>query len=90
MSVFQVVPDAYAVSVTKGVYKQVEVYERDCLLYINHGSGFVRLVRGNYTKIATSAPNTYIDELTVNFDLWLTGTGSLCTEQHPKKHRTFL
>ena len=90
MSVFQVVPDAYAVSVTKGVYKKVEVYERDCLLYIKHGSGFVRLVRGTYPKIATSVPNTYIDELTVKFDLWLTDTGSLCTEQHPKKHRTFL
>lgn len=89
MSVFKVIPDAYAISVTKGVFKQASVYERDGLIYINHGSGFVRLVRGSHTKVATSAPNTYIDELAVDFEVWLTSTGSLCTESYPKKHRSF-
>ena len=89
MSVFKVIPDAYAVSVTKGVFKQVEVYERDGLIYINHGSGFVRLVRGSHTKIATTSPNTYIDELTVDFDLWVTSTGSVCTDSYQKKYKYF-
>lgn len=48
---FTILEDAYAVLYSKGVYRQVKVYSRAGKVYAQHGSGFVRLVRGGGTTV---------------------------------------
>lgn len=44
-----------------GVFKQVDLFERDDILFAKHGSGYVRLL----DKGQTSHPKTFWDEMSV-------------------------
>ena len=53
MERFQIVEDAAAIVLARGVYRQVKVFRRGKDLYAANGSGFIRLYRGG----STSLPN---------------------------------
>lgn len=51
MALFSIVEDAQVILFSKGVYRQVKVYERDGKFYAAQGSGFIRLSRGGQTTV---------------------------------------
>jgi hypothetical protein len=54
MNFFTIIPEAQGIIHSRGVYRQVPLYQRgDGRVYAKIGSGFVRLSQGG----ATSAPN---------------------------------
>lgn len=53
MNFITAIPEGQAIIHSKGVYRQVPLYERGGRIYAKHGAGFVRLSQGG----ATSAPN---------------------------------
>ena len=59
MKYFSICDEAQAIIHTRGVYRQVPVYQRGENLYAKHGSGFVRLAAGG----VTSAPNIKWSEI---------------------------
>ena len=59
MKYFSIIPEAQAIIHSRGVYRQVPIYERDRKIYAKHGGGFVRLSQGG----ATSAPNVRWSEV---------------------------
>lgn len=73
MSLFTIVPEAFAIVVSKGVYKQAPVYERNSRLFVKYGSGFIYLsqLRG------TSVPSVRVDELLLPFEAKMMDTGFL-------------
>lgn len=93
MFLFQQVEDAKAIVKMKGVYKQTDVYQRQGYLYVQHGSGYAALIRGNVTPIGTSVANLLVDDLYMpdSFDnkVWITKGGRLCLEQCEYKHKEF-
>ena len=58
---FTVIPDAAAVMVSKGIYKQAKIYDYRGKLYASHGSGFILLK----TAGTTSLPNIRWEEIEV-------------------------
>ena len=59
MNYFTAIPDAQAITTSKGVYRQVPVYQRDGKIYARHGNGFIRLMQGG----VSSHPNVRWTEL---------------------------
>lgn len=70
---FTKVEAAYAIIVSKGVYRQVDVYERGCRLFVKYGSGFIYLAQRN----STSVPGVRCDEVILPFEHKMTETGFL-------------
>ena len=58
---FHRLEDCEAVIRRKGVWRQVPMYERDELLYVKVGAGYVRLVAGG----RTSDPDVLVDDYEV-------------------------
>lgn len=59
MNYFTAIPDAQAITLSKGVYRQVPVFQRDSKIYARHGNGFIRLMQGG----TSSHPNVRWAEL---------------------------
>ena len=66
MNYFSIIPEGQAIINTKGVYRQVAIYQRASsinegrkILYAKFGSGFIRLLQGG----ATSNPNVRWHEI---------------------------
>ena len=59
MSGFRQREGDFAITSSGGVYKQVDVFERDGFLYVRHGSGFVQVSYDGSTTKAT----VRVDEL---------------------------
>jgi hypothetical protein len=60
MSFFKHVEGEAAVLVSRGLYRQTDLYTRDGYLYAKHGNGFARLMADG----ATTVPNLRLDFLT--------------------------
>lgn len=56
---FTVIEYAWAIVVSKGVYRQVKVYERNRRIYVGHGSGFIAAYRSGKTGL----PNVRWDDI---------------------------
>lgn len=59
MNFFTVIPDAWGIIHSRGVYRQVPLYERAGRIHAKYGAGFVRLNQGG----GTSCPNVRWAEL---------------------------
>lgn len=59
MKYFSIIPEAQGIIHTRGVYRQVPLYERNGSIHAKHGSGFVRLSVGG----ATSCPSIRWSEI---------------------------
>lgn len=70
---FAKVEEAYAIIVSKGVYRQCDVYERKARLFVKYGSGFIYLGQRN----STSVTSVRLDELVIPFEHKMTETGFL-------------
>lgn len=61
MERFHIIPEAEAIVRSKGVFKQVKVYQRAGALFIGAGGGFVRIYKdGN-----TGMPNLSWDDIDI-------------------------
>ena len=78
MSGFNKLEGEFAITVSNGVYKQSDVYERNGYLYVKSGSGFVQL---NHTG-GTSTPKVRLDELNMETPIAMSKLGRLCIEGH--------
>lgn len=70
---FTVIEDAWAIVVSKGVYRQVKVYERGGRIYVGHGSGFIAA----YSQGRTGLPNVRWDDVHVPSDHKFDGLGRM-------------
>lgn len=52
---FQVIEDAAAIVLARGVYRQVKLFRRGNDLYAANGSGFIRMYRGGTTSLPNVA-----------------------------------
>ncbi len=50
MDYFSEIPEGQAIVMTRGVYRQVKLYERGGKVYARHGSGLVKLSQGGSTS----------------------------------------
>ncbi len=50
MKFFTQIPEAQAILRQSGVYRQVDLYARDGLVYAKYGAGYVRLAQGGSTS----------------------------------------
>lgn len=78
MSGFNKLEGEFAITVSNGVYKQADVYERNGYLYVKSGSGFVQL---NHTG-GTSTPKVRLDELNIETPIAMSKLGRLCIKGH--------
>ena len=62
---FHKVEDAVIILVSKGTFKQTEVYFRKGYLYAKHGGGFIRLQKH---EKGTSCPNVNYDDIHLPFE----------------------
>lgn len=76
MAFFQKVEGEGAVIVENGVYKQVELYTRDGVIYVKTAGGFVRVMSDGSTSKAGG--RLRLDFLSWEGKLHRTPTGSLC------------
>lgn len=76
MGVFKQLQGDTVILTTGGVYKQVNLYERDGDLYAGWAGGFIRL----YDTGATSQPVVRIEQLITNAPLHRDPFGRLSTE----------
>lgn len=53
MDYFTEIPDAHAITVSNGVYRQVKMFARGGKVYARHGAGFVRLLQSCQTTCPT-------------------------------------
>ena len=51
MNLFTRVENAFAILLTRGEYRQAELYERGGFFYAAHGRGFVRLLGNRMTTV---------------------------------------
>lgn len=77
---FYLVEGAVVITRSKGVFKQAKVYERNGLLYAQHGGGFIRL-----NRTGTSNPNVFIDGLEVPDGFGFNKLGYMTTFASPEK-----
>lgn len=78
MGFFKHMEGEAAVVVERGVFKQVDVYERDGVLYAKTGGGFVRLmVDGSTTKAGCRLETISVETLRRD------AVGRLCSIGHP-------
>lgn len=59
MNFITAIPEGQAIINSRGVYRQVPIYERGGKIYAKYGAGFVRLSQGG----ATSSPSVRWAEL---------------------------
>jgi len=78
MAGFNKLEGEFAITRTNGVYKQVDVYERNGYLFVKHGSGFIQL---NHTG-GTSTPKVNLDELNIETPIAMSKLGRLCVKGH--------
>lgn len=76
MSFFQHVEGEAAILVENGVYRQVDLYQRDGYLYAKVGNGFVRLMADG----ATTKAKLRLDFMSFDKPLYRDGMGRLCTD----------
>lgn len=79
MGFFKHIEGEAAVLVDKGVYRQVDLYERDGVLYAKVGAGFVKL----YATGATTKPSTRVETLSFDGALYKDGLDRLLTRELP-------
>lgn len=77
MGFFKQVEGEAAIVVIKGVYKQVDLYERDGFLYAKTAGGFVRLMADG----STTKDRMRLDHMSWNGSLCRDGMGRLCTSE---------
>ncbi len=77
---FHVIEGAVAITRSKGVFKQTKVYQRNGLIYCQHGGGYIRI-----SKTGTSNPNVYVDGLEIPDGFGYTKLGYMCEPSHPEK-----
>lgn len=53
MERFHKVDEGAVITLSKGVWRQSDLYRRECNLYAKHGAGFIRLFKGGGTSIPT-------------------------------------
>lgn len=70
-----------AVLVVNGVYKQVPIYIRDCLIYAAISGGFVRLKEDG----STSQPKMRLDHMDFDGELHRDELGRLCVPSTERK-----
>lgn len=81
MGLFQKVEGDAAILSANGVYKQVDIYLRNGLVFAAYGGGFVKL----FADGSTSKPTLRLDTLSADsIALHRTGTGVLCNQSVPK------
>ena len=78
MSGFNKLEGEFAVTVSNGIYKQVDVYERNGYLYVQQGSGFIQV---NHTG-GTTSPKVRLDELNIETPIAMSKLGRLCIKGH--------
>ena len=78
MSGFNKLEGEFAITVSNGVYKQVDVYERNGYLYVAQGSGFIQI---NHTG-GTTSPKVRLDELNIETPIAMSKLGRLCLKDH--------
>lgn len=69
MQFFTIIPEGQAIVHSRGVYRQVPVYERGGVCHAKHGGGFIRLSRGG----GTSHPNVKWADLDTPEGQWSEG-----------------
>lgn len=62
---FHKIEDAVIILVSKGTFKQTDVYQRSGYIYAKHGGGYVRLQKH---EKGTSCPKLNYDELYLPFE----------------------
>lgn len=77
MAFFQKVEGDAAVIVENGVYKQVDLYTRDGMLYVQSGGGFIRL----FADGSTTKAKTRLDFMSFDHGLFKDSLGRLCTAE---------
>ena len=78
MAGFTKLEGEFAVTVQNGVYKQVDVYERNGYLFVSHGSGYIQLTHTG----STTAPKVRLDELNMETPIAMSKLGRLCVKGH--------
>lgn len=51
MKLFHLIEDIQCITLCRGVFRQVDVYERDHRVYAKHGGGYVRLEGNGGTSV---------------------------------------
>jgi hypothetical protein len=69
MQFFTIIPDAQAIVHSRGVYRQVPLYQRGNTIYAKHGGGYIRLSRGG----GTSHPNVKWADIDTPIGKWTEG-----------------
>lgn len=89
MSVFTKLEDSYAVTYHRGLFRQVEVFERKGYLYVKHGSGFASLHKSNTAELATSLPDLKVVELNTDMVVGITKTWKMCLKSCEAYHQRY-
>lgn len=79
MGFFKQVEGEAAIVIINGVFKQVDIYERDGNLYAKTAGGFVRLMADG----STSKAKMSLNYMSWNGKLMRDGMGRLCTADAP-------
>ena len=73
---FHIIPDAVAVTYSRGVWRQHTVYKYNGQVFIKHGGGYARVMKSGDTSI----PNVRVDAIEVPWkDKKYTPTGYMLT-----------
>lgn len=83
MGFFKKVEGSAAIIVSNGVYKQVDVFERDGFLFCASSGGFIRLMHDG----STSKAKTTLNFMAWDGPLYRSRTGTLCTEAANQNNR---
>lgn len=78
---FTIIEGGLAVTKSKGIFRQVKLYERGQRIYCQWGNGFISLHKGAGDKIVTSIPDVQIDEYTLEYIPRFTATGAMVTHE---------
>ena len=77
MAFFQKVEGDAAIIVENGVYKQVDLYTRDGMFYVQSGGGFIRL----FADGSTTKAKCRLDFMSSDHGLFKDSLGRLCTSE---------
>lgn len=88
MGFFKQVEGVACVLVSRGVFKQTDIYIRDGYLYAKSGGGFIRLHR----DASTTQSSVRLDHMSFDGDLFADAFGRLCVAEvagaKPLDHKT--
>lgn len=73
MNFITAIDEGQAIVHSRGVYRQVPLYQRDGKIYAKHGGGYVRLAQGG----STSAPNVRWAEIDTPHGEWSEKSGAV-------------